>query len=121
MARGALRSLMMAALLAVGAAPALAQEKLTVKFDFLPYGSHAPFWLAQDKGWFKEAGVEPAFEDGQGSTVAVQLISAGKLDVGYISLGAVIVARDKGVPVKSIAGVLRKNDYGVLVGEETNI
>jgi NitT/TauT family transport system substrate-binding protein len=107
--------------LALCMAPAVAQDKLTVKFDFLPYGSHAPFWLAQDKGWFKDAGVEPSLEDGQGSTVAVQLISAGKIDVGYVSLGAVIVARDKGVPVKAIAGILRKNDYGVLVGENTDI
>jgi NitT/TauT family transport system substrate-binding protein len=107
--------------LALCMAPAVAQDKLTVKFDFLPYGSHAPFWLAQDKGWFKDAGVEPSLEDGQGSTVAVQLISAGKIDIGYVSLGAVIVARDKGVPVKAIAGILRKNDYGVLVGENTDI
>jgi NitT/TauT family transport system substrate-binding protein len=113
--------LLAAPALAFFLAPAAAQDRLTVKFDFLPYGSHAPFWLAQDKGWFKDAGVEPSFEDGQGSTVAVQLISAGKIDVGYVSLGAVIVARDKGVPVKAIAGILRKNDYGVLVGENTDI
>ncbi len=115
------RWLVAAPALALCMAPAVAQDKLTVKFDFLPYGSHAPFWLAQDKGWFKDAGVEPSLEDGQGSTVAVQLISAGKIDVGYVSLGAVIVARDKGVPVKAIAGILRKNDYGVLVGENTDI
>ena len=115
------RWLLTAPALAFFLAPAAAQDRLTVKFDFLPYGSHAPFWLAQDKGWFKDAGVEPSFEDGQGSTVAVQLISAGKIDVGYVSLGAVIVARDKGVPVKAIAGILRKNDYGVLVGENTDI
>ncbi len=115
------RWLVAAPALALCMAPAVAQDKLTVKFDFLPYGSHAPFWLAQDKGWFKDAGVEPSLEDGQGSTVAVQLISAGKIDIGYVSLGAVIVARDKGVPVKAIAGILRKNDYGVLVGENTDI
>jgi len=115
------RWLLVVPVLAFCLAPAAAQDRLTVKFDFLPYGSHAPFWLAQDKGWFKDAGVEPSFEDGQGSTVAVQLISAGKIDVGYVSLGAVIVARDKGVPVKAIAGILRKNDYGVLVGENTDI
>jgi NitT/TauT family transport system substrate-binding protein len=107
--------------LLIGATTAQAEETLSVKFDFLPYGSHAPFWLAHDKGWFKAAGVEPSFEDGQGSTAAVQLIAAGKLDAAYISLGSVIVARDKGVPVKSIAGILRKNDFGVVVGADTDI
>lgn len=116
-----LTGILAAAAVVVAAGAATAQEKLSVKFDFLPYGSHAPFWYAQDKGWFKEAGVEPAFEDGQGSTVAVQMLAAGKLDVGYIGLGALIVARDKGVPVKSIGGVLRKNDFGVLVAADTAI
>jgi len=122
MKRTAMRVGLLAALaVALTSGAASAQEKLSVKFDFLPYGSHAPFWLAQDKGWFKEAGVEPTMEDGQGSTVAVQLMAAGKLDVGYIGLGALIVARDKGVPVKSIAGVLRKNDFGVLVAADSGI
>jgi len=107
--------------LALCMAPAVAQDRLTVKLDFLPYGSHAPFWLAQDKGWFKDAGIEPSLEDGQGSNAAVRLVAAGKFDVGYVSLGSVIVARDKGVPVKAIAGILRKNDFGVLVGENTDI
>ena len=43
-----------ALLLALPAGPAAAQEKVAVKFDFLPYGSHAPFYLAKEKGYVKK-------------------------------------------------------------------
>jgi NitT/TauT family transport system substrate-binding protein len=104
--------------LAFGIGPVAAQEKLAVRFDFLPYGSHAPFYLAQEKGWFKEQGVDPTFDDGNGGAVTVQLVDAGKYDLGYCSFASAMVARDKGMSIKAIAGVLRKSDLGVLVDEK---
>ncbi len=100
---------------------AFAQEKLSVRLDFLPYGSHAPFYLALEKGWFKENGVEPTIEDGTGTTTTVQLVGAGKYDIGYAGFVSAMVAREKGVPVKAIAGVLRKSDLGVVVDEKSTI
>ena len=75
---------------------AIAQEKLSVRLDFLPYGSHAPFYLALEKGWFKENGVEPTIEDGTGTTTTVQLVGAGKYDIGYAGFVSAMVAREKG-------------------------
>jgi NitT/TauT family transport system substrate-binding protein len=100
---------------------AIAQEKLSVRLDFLPYGSHAPFYLALEKGWFKENGVEPTIEDGTGTTTTVQLVGAGKYDIGYAGFVSAMVAREKGIPVKAIAGVLRKSDLGVVVDEKGTI
>lgn len=100
---------------------ASAQEKLSVRLDFLPYGSHAPFYLAQEKGWFKENGVEPTIEDGTGTTTTVQLVGAGKYDIGYVGFVSAMVAREKGVPVKAVAGVLRKSDLGLVVDEKSTI
>jgi NitT/TauT family transport system substrate-binding protein len=100
---------------------AIAQQKLAVRLDFIPYGSHAPFYLAQEKGWFKENGVEPTIEDGTGTTTTVQLVGAGKYDIGYAGFVSAMVAREKGVPVKAIAGVFRKGDLGVVVDEKSTI
>ena len=97
---------------------AMAQQKLAARLDFIPYGSHAPFYLAQEKGWFKENGVEPTIEDGTGTTTTVQLVGAGKYDIGYAGFVSAMVAREKGVPVKAIAGVFRKGDLGVVVDEK---
>ena len=37
-----------------------AQEKLSVRLDFSPWGIHAAMHLAQEKGWFKQAGLDVA-------------------------------------------------------------
>ena len=102
-------------------ARAQSPTKLSMRFDFLPYGSHGPFWLAQEKGWFRDNGVEVAFEDGNGGATAVQLVDGGRHDLAYVSFASSMVARDKGMAIKAIAGVLRKSDLGVLVDEKTDI
>jgi NitT/TauT family transport system substrate-binding protein len=103
------------ALLIVAPAPAIASDKLSLRLDWSPQGMHAPIYLAVEKGWFKRAGLDVTIEDGNGSVVTVQLVGAGKFDVGHASLSSVAIARGKGLPVISIAGFVRKGDMGVIV------
>src|SRR5690349_14810149 len=59
-------------------APAMAQtEKIVMRLDWNPWGSHAPFHLAQQKGWFKENGLEVEIQDGNGSVNTVQIVGGG--------------------------------------------
>jgi NitT/TauT family transport system substrate-binding protein len=103
--------------MALGASPVFAQatEKLTVRLDWVPWGSQAAIHLASQKGWFKEQGLEPAIEDGNGSVTTVQLVGTGKFDIGYASLAPMIIARNKGLSIKAIANFSRKNDIGLMV------
>ena len=50
-----------------GASPASAQDKLSVRLDFSPWGVQAAMHLAQNKGWFKEAKLDIDIQDGRGS------------------------------------------------------
>lgn len=97
------------------AGSAAAQEKLAVRLDWTPWGSHAPVHLAMQKGWFKEQGLDPSIEDGNGSVTTVQLVGSGRFDVGHASLAPMMIARDKGLAVRAIASFARKNDIGLLV------
>jgi NitT/TauT family transport system substrate-binding protein len=108
------------AILAAGFAGGVAaQEKLSVRLDWTPWGAHAPIHLAAQKGWFKRAGLDVEAEDGNGSVTTVQLVGAGKFDAGHASLAPMMIARDKGLPVKAIANFVRKNDIGLLVPRGT--
>lgn len=91
-----------------------AAMKLDFMLDFTPHGLHAPYFLAQQKGWFKEAGLNVNIQDGKGSVAVIQLAGAGKIDVGHAALGAMAIAQSKGVPVKAISSILRTNPVGVL-------
>jgi NitT/TauT family transport system substrate-binding protein len=103
------------ALLALAPLAARAEDKLSLRIDWTPHGMHSPFFLAIEKGWFKKAGLDVTVEDGNGSVIAVQLVGAGQFDVGHAALASMAIGREKGLPVISIAGFIRKSDMGVLV------
>src|SRR5262245_43294713 len=84
------------------ATAAWAQDKLAVRLDWTPWGIHAGIHLASEKGWFKQNGIDATVEDGNGSVTTVQLVGAGRFDVGNASLAPMMIARDKGLPVRAI-------------------
>ncbi len=107
----------MAALPLIGRGPARAQsaDTLSVRVDFAPWGVHAALHLAQAKGWFKQDGLTVDIQDGTGTLNTINLVAAGKVDVGFVQLGPMAIARASGLPLKSFAGYLRKGDLAVMV------
>ena len=108
----------LAAALAVAAAlaaPAAAQEKLSVRLDFAPWGVQAAMHLANQQGMFKDAGLEVDVQDGRGSGNTIQLVNAGQVDVGQVQVGLLGAARAQGAPLKAIATFMPKTDLCVLV------
>jgi len=106
---------------ALAAGTAAAQEKLTVRLDFSPWGVHAAMHLANAQGWFKAEGLEVDVQDGRGSGNTLQLVNAGQVDVGQIQVGLIGQARANGATVKSIAGFSKKTDLAVLVDRDSPI
>ena len=98
-----------------GLARAQPADVLTVRVDFAPWGVHAPLHLAQAKGWLKEDGLTVDIQDGTGTLSTINLVAASKVDVGFVQLGPMAIARASGLPVKSFAGYLRKGDLAVMV------
>jgi NitT/TauT family transport system substrate-binding protein len=96
-------------------ARAQAADALSVRVDFAPWGVHAALHLAQAKGWLKEDGLTVDIQDGTGTLSTINLVAAGKVDVGFVQLGPMAIARASGLTVKSFAGYLRKGDLAVMV------
>lgn len=90
-------------------------EAMTIRVDFLPWGVQAALHLALSKGWLKDAGLNVDLQDGTGTLNTINLVGAGRVDVGLVQLGPMAIARGNGLPVKSFAGYLRKGDLAVLV------
>jgi NitT/TauT family transport system substrate-binding protein len=97
---------------------AQALEPISVRVDFAPWGVHAAVHLAKQKGWFKDAGLDVDLQDGTGTLNTINLVGAGRSDVGLVQLGPMAIGRSTGVPVKSFAGFLRKVDLAILVDAE---
>src|SRR4051812_26839677 len=78
------------AILAVtlSAVSALAQtarplEKITFLLDFTAYGKHAPFFVALDKGFWKDAGFDASIIKGEGSATTISSYAAGTVDFAF--------------------------------------
>lgn len=101
---------------------AAASTDLAVRLDWTPWAVQAPFHLAMQKGWFKAAGLNVRLEDGNGSVSTVQMLGAGDhFDVGHASLAAMMIGRDKGMPLKAIAPFMTSTDIGALVPSDSDI
>lgn len=74
------------------AAPAIAQGKTSLKMilNWRYQGPQAWFFLAQDKGYFDEAGIDMTMDQGNGSGAAVGQVASGAYDVGFGDVNALI-------------------------------
>src|SRR5882724_6125083 len=79
------------AVLASATVPAAAQTtKLKLVLNWKYQGPQGMFFLADDKGYFKEEGLEVTLDQGNGSGAAVPLVANGTYDVGFGDINALI-------------------------------
>jgi NitT/TauT family transport system substrate-binding protein len=72
--------------------PALAQARTRVKLvlNWRYQGPQGFFFLAEDRGYFREAGVDVAIDQGEGSAAAVTKVATGAYDIGFGDINAAI-------------------------------
>lgn len=102
-------------------APAGAADKVTFVMSWAPDARWAGEFLAKERGYFAQEGLEVNFVNQRGSLAALQQVGAGGADFGSPDSGDVIVARDKGVGVKVVTLVGRNTGVGFMSLKESNI
>ena len=96
-------------------------EKITFLLDFTPYGKHAPFFAALEKGFWKDAGFDVTIIKGEGSATTISSYAAGAVNFAFSDTPTLILARSKGALVK-VAGVIHdKSLYALGTLVENNI
>lgn len=97
-------------------------KELDVVLDWYPNALHAFMYVAIEKGYYAEEGLQVNIRFPSNANDAISLVAAGKADIGLYYQQDVIQARaDQGVPVKSIGAVVQAPLNIILSLKEQNI
>lgn len=84
-----------------------ALTKITVAMGYIPSVQFAPFYVAQARGYFREAGLEITPQYGMESDL-LKLVGTGEMDFMIGSGEEVILGRSQGLPVRYVMRWYRK-------------
>lgn len=101
------------------------QENGSVGVDFLldwkASVAYSGFFVAQAKGYYRQAGLEVRILDGTGAPDAARLIAAGKYKIGCSTGDATVMAVARGLPVTSVAVLFQSSPVVIFSLEATSI
>ena len=100
---------------------AQAADKVIMHLDFLINGYHAPFYIAQKKGWYKDAGIDATIRPGRGTSDSIKNVGSGNAQFGFPSFGAAAAAVAEGIPLMAVAAYLQEVPGGIISFESNPV
>ena len=116
-----------ASLLLVAAAITSAQaevKNVKITLDWIIQGTHAPFFIAQEKGYFKDGGITvDAIDKGNGATNVAVTVGSGAYQFGWVDVPSLVLfnAKNPGTPLIAVyvsfdatpLAVITRKDAGI--------
>ena len=84
-------------------------DKFQFRLNWTLYGEHAPFFVALDKGFYKEEGLEVEILEGSGSTTVAQLVGNMTNPVAYVDAATMMRGVGAGMPIKAVGVTLQQS------------
>ena len=113
-----------AAAAAVLAAPAAAKaaDEVKLSLDWVLNGTHAGYFTALAKGYYRDAGLEVTISRGFGSGDTVKRVGSGAATFGVADTGTVIASiANEDIPVRIVAMIYQKATLGLIYLEASGI
>jgi NitT/TauT family transport system substrate-binding protein len=120
MVRPSLRFALLAGSVGLAAAAlsarAAAQTPLKLSLDTRLDGPAALFLVPQDRGYFRDQGIELAIEEGAAALDPITRVAQGNADLGFGDINALIRYRDQNpaAPVKAVFMVYNKPPFAIV-------
>jgi len=98
-----------------------AADPVRLRLNWMYYGSHAPFALGKDKGYFRDAGIDLDIRSGNGSGSAHRLVANNDSQFSYGSCASMVNLAAKGAPLISVAVIDAMGTEAVIVRPDAGL
>ncbi len=82
------------------------RESFSVALDWYANPDHAGFFVARDKGYFEDAGLDVSLDAPTDPSLPIKLVAAGRTDLAISYEPEVLLARQQGLDVVSVSTVV---------------
>ena len=116
-------SLALAAGLMLGFAVTAAQaaDSVTIQLKWVSQAQFAGYFVAKEKGFYKEAGLDVTIKPGGPDVAPPQVIAGGGADVVVDWMPSALASREKGVPLVNISQTFKRSGLELTCRAETGI
>src|SRR3981081_2213292 len=102
-------------------ATAQAADKVTIQLKWVSQAQFAGYFVAKEKGFYKDAGLDVTIKPGGPDIAPPQVIAGGGADVVVEWMPAALAAREKGVALVNIAQPFKRSGMMLTCRSETGI
>ena len=81
----------------------------TLSLDWVPNTNHTGFYVALDKGWYAEEGIDLDIQSPADPSAALRQVAAGNTEFGVSFQEEVTIARSSDIPIVSIGAIIQHN------------
>src|SRR6201994_2735041 len=113
--------LMAGAAMGLSVVSAQAADKVTIQLKWVAQAQFAGYFVAKEKGFYKDAGLDVTIKPGGPDVAPPQVIAGGGADVVVDWMPSALASREKGVPLVNISQTFKRSGLELTCRAETGI
>ena len=110
-----------AAAFALSLATAHAADKVTIQLKWVAQAQFAGYFVAKDKGFYKDAGLDVTINPGGPDVAPPQVIAGGGADVVVDWMPSALASREKGVALVNVSQTFKHSGLELVCRKDTGI
>src|ERR1700739_4868140 len=100
---------------------ARAADTVTIQLKWVAQAQFAGYFVAKEKGFYKDAGLDVTIKAGGPDVAPPQVIAGGGADVVVDWMPSALASREKGVPLVNVSQTFKKSGLELVCRKDTGI
>lgn len=96
-------------------------KKIVLRLKWVHQAQFAGFYAAVEQGYYEDVGLDVEIRPGGSDFPSVQMVASGSEEFGVTGADQILMAREKGVPVKAISVIYRETPFVLFSLKESGV